>query len=191
MDLTEPKLFVISGPSGAGKGTLVTRVREVRSDLGLTVSATTREPRAGEIDGVNYYFLTDDEFTSRVEAGDFIEWAQVHDHRYGTLASEVDRNLSTGQSLILEIDVQGALAVKERFPEAVLIFIEPPSLDVLKERLIGRGSETPESLALRLHTAEGEMQLRDRYDEIVVNDDLDRATDELIAVLDAHERNAV
>lgn len=190
MSSIEPKLFVISGPSGAGKGTLVARVRCERPDLGLTVSATTRKPRAGEIDGVNYYFLTDDEFSARIEAGDFIEWAQVHDHRYGTLASEVDRNLATGQSLILEIDVQGALAVKERFPEAVLIFIEPPSLDVLKERLVGRGSETPESLALRLRTAEQEMQLRDRYDEIVVNDDLDRATDDLLAVLNAHERNA-
>ncbi len=189
MSLIEPKLFVISGPSGAGKGTLVERVRASRPDLGLTVSATTREPRAGEVDGVNYYFLTDDEFSSRVEAGDFIEWAQVHAHRYGTLASEVDRNFATGQSLILEIDVQGALAVKERFPESVLIFIEPPSLDILKERLIGRGSETPESLALRLHTAEGEMQLRDRYDEIVVNDDLASATDELLAVLNRHERN--
>jgi guanylate kinase len=185
----EPKLFVISGPSGAGKGTLVARVREQMPGLGLTVSATTRSPRAGEVDGVNYYFLTDDDFSARVEAGDFIEWAQVHDHRYGTLASEVDRNLSTGQSLILEIDVQGALAVKERFPDAVLIFIEPPSLDVLRQRLLGRGSETPESLELRLHTAEGEMLLRDRYDEIVVNDDLDRATDELIDVLHRHERN--
>ena len=174
MGQSESKLFVISGPSGAGKGTLVARVRDRVPNLGLTVSATTRSPRAGEVDGVNY---------------DFIEWAQVHDHRYGTLASEVDRNLSTGQSLILEIDVQGALAVKERFPEAVLIFIEPPSLDVLRERLLGRGSETPESLELRLHTAEGEMALRDRYDEIIVNDDLERATEELIAVLHRHERN--
>ncbi|MDO4437043.1 MAG: guanylate kinase [Coriobacteriaceae bacterium] len=189
MSLSEPKLFVISGPSGAGKGTLVARVRAQMPNLGLTVSATTREPRAGEMDGVNYYFLTDEEFTARVEAGDFVEWAQVHDHRYGTLASEVERNLSTGQSLILEIDVQGALAVKERFPDAVLIFIEPPSLEVLRERLIGRGSETPESLELRLHTAESEMQLRDRYDEIVTNDDLDRATDELISVLHRHERS--
>ena len=179
MGLIEPKLFVISGPSGAGKGTLVARVREQMPNLGLTVSATTRAPRAGEVDGVNYYFLTDDEFSARIEAGEFIEWAQVHDHRYGTLASEVERNLATGQSLILEIDVQGALAVKERFPHAVLIFIEPPSLEVLRERLIGRGSETSESLELRLHTAESEMHLRDRYDEIVVNDDLDRATEEL------------
>ena len=189
MGLIEPKLFVISGPAGAGKGTLGARVREQMPNLGLTVSATTRAPRAGEVDGVNYYFLTDDEFSARIEAGEFIEWAQVHDHRYGTLASEVERNLATGQSLILEIDVQGALAVKERFPHAVLIFIEPPSLEVLRERLIGRGSETSESLELRLHTAESEMHLRDRYDEIVVNDDLDRATEELIAVLHRHERN--
>ena len=187
MGLIEPKLFVISGPSGAGKGTLVARVREQMPNLGLTVSAT-RAPRAGEVDGVNYYFLTDDEFSARIEAGEFIEWAQVHDHRYGTLASEVERNLATGQSLILEIDVQGALAVKERFPHAVLIFIEPPSLEVLRERLIGRGSETSESLELRLHTAESEMPVID-YDEIVVNDDLDRATEELIAVLHRHERN--
>lgn len=188
MGLLESKLFVISGPSGAGKGTLVARVRERRPDLGLTVSATTREPRVGEIDGVNYYFLTDDEFAERIEAGDFIEWAQVHDHRYGTLASEVARNLATGRSLILEIDVQGALAVKGRFPQAVLIFIEPPSLDILRKRLVGRGSESAESLALRLRTAEDEIRLRDRYDETVVNDDLDRATDDLLNVLHTYER---
>ena len=168
---------------------MVARVRDQRPDLGLTVSATTRAPRAGEVDGVNYYFLTDDEFTRRVEAGDFVEWANVHDHRYGTLASEVERNLATGHSLILEIDVQGALNVQQRFPEAVLIFIEPPSLDILRDRLVGRGSETPASLELRLADAEREMGLKDRYDEIVVNDDLDRATADLLAVLTRHERN--
>ena len=189
MSSSESKLFVISGPSGAGKGTLVARVRAQFPNLGLTVSATTREPRAGEVDGVNYYFLTDDEFSRRVDAGEFVEWAQVHDHRYGTLASEVDRNLERGHSLILEIDVQGALNVQKRFPEAVLIFIEPPSLDILRERLIGRGSETPASLELRLADAEHEMGLVDRYDEVVVNDDLERATADLLAVLNRHERN--
>ncbi len=189
MSSIEPKLFVISGPSGAGKGTLVARVRDQRPDLGLTVSATTRQPRAGEVDGVNYYFLSDEEFSHRIETGSFVEWAQVHDHRYGTLVSEVERNLATGHSLILEIDVQGALAVKERFADAVLIFIEPPSLVVLRERLVGRGSETPASLELRLHTAEGEMALRDRYDVRIVNDDLASATDELLAVLQRYERN--
>lgn len=191
MSSVDPKLFVISGPSGAGKGTLVARVRERIPSLGLTVSATTRGPRAGERDGVNYYFMSDDEFTRRVEEGDFLEWAQVHDHRYGTLMSEVDRNLKTGHSLILEIDVQGAFNVKRRFPEAVLIFIEPPSLDVLRARLIGRGSETDESLELRLRDAQHEMTLADRYDARIVNDDLDRATDELVATLNRFERNEI
>ena len=183
------KLFVISGPSGAGKGTLVARVRELRPDLGLTVSATTRAPRAGEVDGVSYHFLTDEEFTRRVEAGEFIEWAQVHAHRYGTLASEVERNLSTGHSLILEIDVQGALNVKKRFPDAVLVFIEPPSLEVLRERLAGRGTETPESLELRLANAGHELELASRYDVRLVNDDLDRAVAELAETLSSYERS--
>lgn len=188
MGCASPKLFVISGPSGAGKGTLVARVRGELPNLGLTVSATTRAPRAGEVDGVSYYFLSDEEFTRRVEAGEFLEWAQVHDHRYGTLCSEVNRNLATGHSLILEIDVQGALNVKKRFPDAVLVFIEPPSLDVLRERLIGRGSETPESLELRLADARREMELVDRYDVRLVNDDLDRATKELVSILTSYER---
>ena len=168
---------------------MVARIRELSPDLGLTVSATTREPRAGEVDGVNYYFLTDEEFTRRVDAGEFVEWAQVHDHRYGTLVSEVERNLARGHSLILEIDVQGALNVRKRFPEALLIFIEPPSLDTLRERLVGRGSETPASLELRLADAEHEMALVDRYDDVVVNDDLERATADLLAIINRHERN--
>lgn len=181
------KLFVISGPSGAGKGTLVARVRERLPQLGLTVSATTRAPRAGEIDGVSYHFLTDEEFTRRIEAGDFVEWAQVHDHRYGTLVSEVESKLAGGRSLILEIDVQGALNVRKRFPDAVLIFIEPPSMAVLRERLVGRGSETPESLELRMADAEREMALAGRYDARVVNDDLDRATEELVRIITSYE----
>ena len=167
---------------------MVARVRDLHPNLGLTVSATTRAPRAGEIDGTTYHFLSDAEFTRRVEAGEFLEWAQVHDHRYGTLASEVDRNLAAGSSLILEIDVQGALAVRERFPEAVLIFIEPPSIDVLRRRLIGRGSETEETLALRLADAERELAFAPSYDVRLVNDDLDRATDELVRVLTSYER---
>ena len=188
MGSIEPKLFVISGPSGAGKGTLVARVRELSPDLGLTVSATTRGPRTGEVDGVSYYFLSDAEFSRRVDAGEFIEWAQVHDHRYGTLASEVERNLARGHSLILEIDVQGALNVRKRFPKAVLIFIEPPSLNTLRERLIGRGSETASSLELRLADAEREMGLVDRYDEVIVNDDSERAAVELLTLIKRHER---
>ncbi len=188
MGTVQSKLFVISGPSGAGKGTLVARVREQRSNLGLTVSATTRKPREGEVEGVNYYFLTRDEFERRVEAGAFVEWAEVHGNCYGTLVSEVESKLASGNSLILEIDVQGALQVKKRFPDAVLVFIKPPSLEILRERLVGRGSETPESLELRLADAQGELELADRYDDVVVNDDLDRATEELVRVLDKHER---
>ena len=183
------KLFVVSGPSGAGKGTLVARVREQLPNLGLTVSATTRLPREGEIDGLSYYFLTPEEFDRRVEAGDFVEWAHVHGHCYGTLASEVERNLKQGSSLILEIDVQGALQVRERMPEAVLIFIKPPSLMVLADRLVKRGTETDESLKLRLANAEQELALIDRYDEVVVNDDLDQATADLLAIIEKYERN--
>lgn len=185
----DSKLFVISGPSGAGKGTLVAKARDLVPGLGLTVSATTREPRAGEVDGVNYYFISDDEFSRRVEAGDFVEWAQVHAHRYGTLVSEVESKLAGGHSLILEIDVQGALSVKRRFPEAILVFIEPPSLEVLRERLVGRGTETPESVELRLANAEHELELADRYDVRLVNDDLDRACAELVDILKNYERN--
>ena len=189
MSESESKLFVISGPSGAGKGTLVARVRDRVPELGLTVSATTRQPRAGEIDGVNYYFLTDEEFSRRVEEGQFVEWAQVHANRYGTLVSEVESKLADGHSLILEIDVQGALNVKRRFPDAVLVFVEPPSLEVLRERLVGRGTETPESVELRLANAEHELSLADRYDVRIVNDDLEEATVALADVLQNYERN--
>lgn len=189
MSAQDSKLFVISGPSGAGKGTLVTRVRERRSNLGLTVSATTRAPRKGEVDGVNYFFLTREEFDRRVANGEFVEWAEVHGNRYGTLVSEVQSKLASGSSLILEIDVQGALQVKERFPEAVLIFIKPPSLEVLRERLARIAvPRRPETIELRMANAAHELALADRYDEVVVNDDLDRATDELVRVLDMHER---
>lgn len=180
---------MISGPSGAGKGTLVARVRAERSNLGLTVSATTRAPREGEIDGVSYHFMSREEFMRKVDAGEFVEWAEVHGNCYGTLVSEVETKLASGSSLILEIDVQGALQVKKRFPDAILIFIKPPSLEVLRERLVGRGSETPETLELRMADAEQELALADRYDDVVVNDDLDRATAELARVLDMHERN--
>lgn len=189
MSQREPKLFVISGPSGAGKGTLVSRIREQHPALGLTVSATTREPRPGEVDGESYYFLSDDEFARRVDADEFVEWAEVHGHRYGTLLSEVTSNLDAGRSLILEIDVQGAFQVKKRFPDAILIFIMPPSLEVLAERLSARGTETEESLSLRLANAKAEIELAPRYDDVVVNDDLDDATAELLQVIQQHERN--
>lgn len=183
-----PTLFVVSGPSGAGKGTLVEQVRSLRPDLGLTVSATTREPRPGETDGVSYHFMSADAFQRMVDEGGFVEWAHVHGHCYGTPVSEVEKNLVSGRSLILEIDVQGALQVKEKYPDAVLVFIKPPSLDVLEQRLRGRGTETEECVALRLANAREELKLADRYDAVIVNDDLACAVKELLSTLECYER---
>ncbi len=178
-----PRLFVISGPSGAGKGTLLAELRKQRPDLGLTVSATTRSPRPGEVDGTSYYFLSDEEFRRRIAAGEFVEWAEVHGHLYGTLVSEVKRLLSKGHSLVLEIDVQGALNVRKVYPDAVLIFIEPPSIQALEERLRGRGTEDEASIELRLKNARHEMELADQYDARIVNDTVDRAAQELGSVM--------
>lgn len=189
MTSTNSRLFVISGPSGAGKGTMVERIRSIRSDLGLTVSATTRNPREGEVDGTSYYFLTDEEFSNRIDNGEFVEWADVHGHKYGTLVSEVESKLASGTSLVLEIDVQGALQVKQKFPEAVLIFIAPPSLEELRNRLIGRGTESADAVKLRLANAEAELALAQRYDVTIVNDDLDEAVAKLAATLESFERN--
>lgn len=178
-----PRLFVISGPSGAGKGTLLAELRKQRPDLGLTVSATTRSPRPGEVDGTSYYFLSDEEFRRRIAAGEFVEWAEVHGHLYGTLVSEVKRLLAKGHSLVLEIDVQGALNVRKVYPDAVLVFIEPPSLQVLEERLRGRGTEDEASIELRLKNARHEMELADQYDVRIINDTVDRAAQELGSVM--------
>lgn len=178
-----PRLFVISGPSGAGKGTLLAELRKQRPDLGLTVSATTRSPRPGEVDGTSYYFLSDEEFRRRIAAGEFVEWAEVHGHLYGTLVSEVKRLLAKGHSLVLEIDVQGALNVRKVYPDAVLIFIEPPSLQALEERLRGRGTEDEASIELRLKNARHELELADQYDARIVNDTVDRAAQELGSVM--------
>ena len=178
-----PRLFVISGPSGAGKGTLLAELRKQRPDLGLTVSATTRSPRPGEVDGTSYYFLSDEEFRRRIAAGEFVEWAEVHGHLYGTLVSEVKRLLAKGHSLVLEIDVQGALNVRKVYPDAVLVFIEPPSLQVLEERLRGRGPEDEASIELRLKNARHEMELADQYDVRIVNNTVDRAAQELGSVM--------
>lgn len=181
------RLFVVSGPSGVGKGTLVARLRERRPGLGLTVSATTRPPRTGEADGVSYYFLDDAEFARRVESGEFLEWARVHGHRYGTLRSEAERLMARGVSVVLEIDVQGGLNVRTVYPEVVLVFIEPPSMGELERRLRGRGTEDESAIELRLANASHEMDLASLYDVRIVNDDLERATEELAATIDLYE----
>lgn len=183
------RTFVVSGPSGVGKGTLVALLRERVASLGLTVSATTRDPRPGEVDGVAYYFLSDEEFDRRVAAGDFLEWAWVHGHRYGTLRQEVERVTGAGSSVVLEIDVQGGLMVRERVPEAVLVFVEPPSMDELERRLRGRGTESEADIERRLANAREEMAQAPLYDVRIVNDDLERACLELRKVIDTYENN--
>lgn len=189
MSTIHARLFVISGPSGAGKGTLVSCIRQRITHLDLTVSVTTRAPRSDESDGVAYHFVDDATFDSLVEEGAFLEWASVHNHRYGTLKSEVNRSIDAGHSVVLEIDVQGALNVRKECPHAVLIFIEPPSLTELELRLRSRGTESEAEIATRLNNAKQELELASQYDERILNDDLNRATTELVHLIEQYETN--
>lgn len=179
------KLFVISGPSGAGKGTIVNAVMDQADPSGtaLSISMTTREPRPGEEDGVNYFFVTKEEFRRQIEAGGFLEYAEVYDHYYGTPKSKVVEKLNQGRDVILEIDIQGALNVKKAFPEGVLIFILPPSMEVLRNRLTGRGTDAPEVIERRLSKTRGELTFIDRYDYGVVNGDLEEAVETVQAIM--------
>lgn len=178
-------LIIISGPSGAGKGTLVDRLVARVPHVWVSVSATTRSPRPGEVPGEDYIFISAEEFSRRIEEGDFLEWAEVHGNRYGTLRSEVEARLAEGRDVILEIDPQGALQVKELMPEAVLVFIIAPSLDELERRIRTRGAETDEQIRTRLATAVRELELVECYDHVVENDDVARATDELVALIES------
>jgi guanylate kinase len=173
------KVFVITGPSGVGKGTLIRDLRERVPGLELSVSATTREPRDGEEDGRDYHFLSREEFDRRAEANEFLEHATYSGNRYGTLRSEVERRLAEGTSVLLEIEVQGARQVRAAMPEAVLVFIAPPDPKALRERLEGRGTDAPEAIDERLSTAELELAAQEEFQHVVVNDDLDRAAGEL------------
>ena len=169
-------ILVITGPSGVGKGTLIRLLLDRFPRMALSVSATTRQPRPGERDGIDYRFLSPEEFQRRIDAGEFLEWAEYAGHRYGTLKSELDRDVDI---LVLEIEVQGARQVRERVPDAVSVFIAPPSEEALRTRLIGRGSDVPEQVEKRLEVARDEMAAREEFDHVVVNDDLDAAVQEL------------
>lgn len=178
------KVFVISGPSGVGKGTLCKVLMEKYPSLAATtVSVTTRAPRPGEVDGVHYHYRTDAEFDEMLQKGMFLETVDKFTHRYGTLYSEVERVLQEGKNVILEIEMIGGVNVKKRIPDAVLIFLLPPSLEVLTGRIRGRGSETEEQIRLRQAQVETEFDQAESYEYFVVNDDLSSAVEKVKAII--------
>jgi guanylate kinase len=177
------KVFVITGPSGVGKGTLIRGLLARLPELELSVSATTRAPRAGEQDAIDYHFLTDEQFDERIKKGHFVEHAAYSGRRYGTLRTELQHRLDHGIPVVLEIEVQGARQVRSAMPEAVQVFIAPPSSEALKARLIGRGTDTPDQVAKRLETAERELEAQPEFAHVIVNDRLEQAIDELVAIV--------
>jgi guanylate kinase len=177
------KVLVITGPSGVGKGTLIRTLLERIPELELAVSATTRRPRPGEQDGVDYHFLDDAEFDRRIAAGDFVEHAAYSGRRYGTLRSELVRRTGAGAPVVLEIEVQGARQIRETMPEAVRIFVAPPSEEALRNRLVGRGTDDPEQVEARLRTAHEELAAQGEFPHVVINDRLDDAVEALEEVV--------
>ena len=180
-----PRAVVITGPSGVGKGTLIRSLREQMPELELSVSATTRRPRLGETIGVDYHFMTDEEFERHVADGDFVEHADYAGARYGTLRSELETRMASGAPVVLEIEVQGARQVRETMPEAIQVFIAPPSVEALRARLVGRGTDGPAEVEARLESAERELAAQDEFARVVVNDRLEDAVAELVSVVKA------
>jgi guanylate kinase len=178
-------LFVISSPSGGGKGTLIRRLLEAVSGISYSVSWTTRGPRPGEVDGINYHFVSAEEFERMRVSGGFLEWAVVHGHLYGTARSVVEQDLSEGHDIILEIDVQGAASVRATMSSVVSVFILPPSFEVLRARLTARMTERPEELELRLRNARGEVEQYRHFDYLVLNDEVERAAGQLASIVHA------
>jgi guanylate kinase len=186
-----PFLLVLSSPSGGGKTTMAKRLLAGRSDIGYSISATTRAPRAGERDGVDYHFLSRDEFERRRDAGDFAEWAEYNGQLYGTLVRELERVAADGKHAVLDIDVEGARQLRRSVPDGVHVFVLPPSAEVLALRLKGRNSEPPEQVRRRLEHAATEIAAAGEYDYIVVNDDLDAAVRQVEAIIDAESRRTI
>lgn len=178
-------LIVLSGPSGVGKGTVCTALRSTAQDLVYSVSATTRAPRQGEVDGVNYFFKSKDEFRRMIANDELLEWAEYVGNCYGTPREFVEKTLASGKDIILEIEVQGALKVKQKFPEGVFIFLLPPSLDELESRIVTRGTESEETIRNRMCVAKEELALLQHYDYAIVNDRVEAACKRVEAILTA------
>jgi guanylate kinase len=185
IDQQKGLLIVLSGPSGVGKGTVCKAIRHFTTELVYSVSATTRSPRVGEVEGVNYFFKTKEEFESMMEDNELLEWAEYVGNYYGTPRSFVENQLNHGKDVILEIEVQGALQVKEKFPEGIFIFLAPPNLDELQQRIVGRGTESQDSITQRMSTARDELRLMEKYDYVVVNDVVDDACRRIQSIITA------
>jgi guanylate kinase len=188
MNARQGKLFVLSGPSAVGKGSLCRILLERDPELALSVSATTRAPRNGEIHGKEYFFYNEKDFERMIRQDSFLEWAKVYDHYYGTPQAYVDEILNSGKDCILEIDVQGALQIKKRRPGAVLIFIKPPSREALAERIRKRGTENAGEIRKRVSQADSEMSYQNEYRHVVVNDDLLKAADEVQGIMSGYRQ---
>lgn len=176
-------LIVVSGASGTGKGTVCKKILDDMPEVAYSISATTRLPRPGEVDGKEYYFLSRDEFQAWIDDGKFLEFADVYGNFYGTPLNKIEERLNRGEDILLEIDVQGALNVKRKCPDGIYIFLLPPSLEELKRRIEGRGTETPESLHRRLANAVAEIKIGLEYDYVIVNDSVDNAAAQIKAIL--------
>lgn len=185
------RLVVLAGPTAVGKGAVAAWIRKHRPDVWMSVSATTRAPRPGEIDGHHYHFLSDEEFSRRVAAGEFLEWATVHGrNRYGTLRAPVEKALAAGTPALLEIDLQGARQVRRTMPEALFVFLAPPSWEELVRRLVGRGTEDEAEREARLATAKVEIASASEFDTVIVNEDVQQASEELVSLMGASSSTA-
>ena len=176
-------LYVVSGPSGAVKSTVCKLVRE-RLGINLSISATSRKPRNGEQEGVDYFFITAEEFERKIKNGDFLEYANVHGNYYGTLKSEVEERLQRGEKVLLEIDVQGGVQVKEKFPEANLVFFKTPTKEELEKRLRGRNTDSEEVIQARLKNSLKELEYENKYDTVIINNEIEQACNDLISIIE-------